>query len=109
MVVHRARMDLVFLNKELSRVGRRQIPMAQGICIVKGMMRTLRKDVENLHFYELCQNFGIDLPAGNEEMNVATIHCHLLCRVYHEIESLRGHTIVEVKRDRSAIICFKGR
>jgi DNA polymerase-3 subunit epsilon len=87
LVAHNAQFDLRFLNKELQRIGRGNIPMSQSICT---------KDLASQHFGKgslsldkLCEHFGVDRQT-RDQAHGALLDCHLLYQVYYKLRSIGG-------------------
>ena len=81
LVIHNASFDIKFINAELSRIGRRPIPLARAIDTIEIAKRKLPGARYSLD--ELCKRFGVDLSART--LHGALLDAQLTAEIYLEL------------------------
>jgi DNA polymerase-3 subunit epsilon len=81
LVIHNASFDIKFINAELSRIGRKPIPLARAIDTIEIAKRKLPGARYSLD--ELCKRFGVDLSART--LHGALLDAQLTAEIYLEL------------------------
>jgi len=81
LVIHNASFDIKFINAELARVGRAQIPLARSIDTIEIAKRKFPGARYSLD--ELCKRFGVDLSARSK--HGALLDAQLTAEIYLEL------------------------
>ena len=81
LVIHNASFDIKFINAELSRIGRKPIPLARAIDTIEIAKRKVPGARYSLD--ELCKRFGVDLSARTK--HGALLDAQLTAEIYLEL------------------------
>lgn len=98
LVIHNAQFDMKFINYELKKLGKEEIPMSRTIDTVVMARKKFPGSPANLD--ALCKRFGIDLSART--LHGALLDAELLADVYLELMGGRQSKL-SLKRDEAKV------
>jgi DNA polymerase-3 subunit epsilon len=98
LVIHNAEFDMRFINAELTRLGRKTLPMDRALDTVQVARRKFPGAPASLD--ALCRRFGID--NSNRTLHGALLDAQLLAEVYLELQGGRQPDLVLANTRRMA-------